>query len=106
VPKLSAVADRSGDSPRWPAGGLLEGDDLACGLAAEAVSESELKAIAGDLADDIDILFADSRYGLAHAPAKATVKKHREVSANRSDRIDRVMLNGRWEFPYSSLPRI
>ncbi|MCG6863748.1 MAG: Fe(2+) transporter permease subunit FeoB, partial [Chromatiaceae bacterium] len=93
VPKLSAIAERNNDSPRWLAGRLLEGDDLARELVGDAVSESELEAIAGDLADEIDILLADARYGLAHALAQDVTEQKGKVSTNLSDRIDRVMLN-------------
>jgi len=93
VPKLSAVAEQNTDSPRWLAARLLEGDDLARELVGDAVSEQELTAIAGDLADEIDILLADARYGLAHALARDVIEQNRKVSGNLSDRIDRVMLN-------------
>jgi len=93
VPKLSAVAQRNGDSPRWLAARLLEGDDLARDLVGDAVSEKELKAIAGDLADEIDILLADARYGLAHALARDVIEQKGKVSTDLSDRLDRVMLN-------------
>ncbi|WP_089725626.1 Fe(2+) transporter permease subunit FeoB [Candidatus Thiosymbion oneisti] len=93
VPKLSLVAERNGDSPRWLAARLLEGDDLARELVGDAVSETELKAIAGDVAEEIDILLADARYGLAHALARDVIEQKGKVSTNRSDRIDRVMLN-------------
>lgn len=46
VPKLSLVAERNGDSPRWLAVRLLEGDDLARELVGDAVSETALKAVA------------------------------------------------------------
>ncbi len=93
VPKISAVAERNGDSPRWLAARLLEGDDLARELVGDAVSTGELKAIAGNLADEIDILLADARYGLAHALTRDVTEQQGNVSADLSDRIDRVMLN-------------
>jgi ferrous iron transport protein B len=93
VPKVSAVAERNADSPRWLAARLLEGDDLARDLVGDAVSEQELTAISGDLADEIDILLADARYGLAHALTRDVVEQKGKVSGNISDRIDRVMLN-------------
>jgi len=93
APKLSAVAKRNGDSPRWLATRLLEGDDLARGLVGAAVSTGEIKAIAGHLGDEIDILLADARYGLAHALTRDVVEQQGKVSADLSDRIDRVMLN-------------
>ena len=92
-PKLAAVAEKHGDSSRWLAARLLEGDDLARALAGDAISASELAAAAGGLADDVDILLADARYGFAHALVKETVKQVGAASRNLSDRIDRVMLN-------------
>lgn len=93
VPKVSAVAERNGDSPRWLAARLLEGDDLARGLVGDAVSTGEIKAVAGNLGDEIDILLADARYGLAHALTRDVTEQQGKVSADLSDRIDRVMLN-------------
>ncbi len=93
VPKVSVAAERNADSPRWLAARLLEGDDLARELVGDAVSEQELTAIVGDLADEIDILLADARYGLAHALTREVIEQNRKVSTNLSDRIDRVMLN-------------
>jgi len=93
TPKLSAIAERSGDSPRWLAARLLEGDDLARDLVGDAILQQDLEAVAGDLADEIDILLADARYGLAHVLVQDVVEQRSEVSRNLSDRIDRVMLN-------------
>jgi ferrous iron transport protein B len=80
--RLGAVAERNGDSPRWLATRVLDGDDLARGLAGNAESESELAAIAGELADDVDILLADARYGFAHRMTQEAVKGRGAVTAN------------------------
>jgi len=93
VPKVLAIAQRNNDSPRWLAARLFEGDDLARELVGDSVSESELKAITGELADEIDILIADARYGLAHALAQDVTEQKKKVSTNLSDHIDRIMLN-------------
>ena len=93
IPRLSEIAAQSGDSPRWLAVRLLEGDDLAQGLAGEAPPKSELAALTADLGEDADILLADARYGFAHRLTRATVRQQTEVPRNISDRIDRVILN-------------
>jgi ferrous iron transport protein B len=92
-PRLFPVAAKSGDSPRWLATRLLEGDDLARSLVGEAVPEAELARLVESVGDDLDILLADARYGFAHRIAQETVKQRHAVSANLSDRIDRVLLH-------------
>ena len=93
VPRLDAVARENGDSPRWLAARLLEGDDLARRLVGDRVTPEEISALLGDQAEEVDILIADARYGFAHAITEAGVTQAGEVSRNLSDRIDRVMLN-------------
>lgn len=92
-PRLDPIAQRTGDAPRWLAARLLEGDDLAWRLAGETVSPGEVRALLGDAADDVDILLADARYGIAHALTKGAVVRTGQASRNRSDAIDRVLLN-------------
>jgi len=92
-PGLARVAEKYGDSPRWLASRLLEGDDLARTLAGEAFAESDLAAAAEEVGEDVDILLADARYGFAHRLVETTVRQQGEASRNISDRIDRVMLN-------------
>lgn len=93
VPKLLELAERNGNSPRWLASRLLEGDHLVRDLVDDSISAQELDVIVGDLAEEIDILLADARYGLAHTLAREVIKQKGKVSTNLSDRIDRVMLN-------------
>jgi ferrous iron transport protein B len=92
-PRLNPIAQARGDAPRWLAARLLEGDGLAWRLAGETVTPGEVRALLGDEADDVDILLADARYGIAHALTKGTVVRTGQASRNRSDAIDRVMLN-------------
>ncbi len=92
-PRLDPIAQAAGDAPRWLAARLLEGDDLAWRLAGDAVTREEVRTLLGDEADDVDILLADARYGIAHTLTKASVVKTGQASRNLSDSIDRVMLN-------------
>jgi ferrous iron transport protein B len=90
--RLHDAATASGTAARWLAVRLLEGDDLArraAGpeLAAEAAQRAE------SLGDDIDILVADARYGLAHHLAKQAVTYSGRAGRDLTDRIDRVVLS-------------
>ena len=93
LPKLGDAASRGGADARWLATRLLEGDGLAQAIAGERVAADELERIGGGLADDVDILLADGRYGFANRLMRDAVKRRAQVSRNLSDGIDRVMLN-------------
>ncbi|EXJ17154.1 Fe(2+) transporter permease subunit FeoB [Imhoffiella purpurea] len=99
VPKIAGIAEAQMDPPRWLAARLIEGDDLAANLVGERVGNDEIRALLGDEADDADILFADARYGYAHAVTQASVTQVGEVSRTLSDRLDRVMLNRAFGIP-------
>ncbi len=92
-PALADAAAEAVADPRWLAARLLEGDDLAQGIAGDAVSGERLEALRGGLTDDVDILLADGRYSFANRLTRETVKRKAQVSRNLSDRIDRVILN-------------
>lgn len=93
TPRLAPIAQAAGDSTRWLAARLIEGDDLARRLVGDMVSSQEIARLLGDQADDVDILLADGRYGIAHALTQATQTRTGQASRNLSDSIDRVMLN-------------
>jgi len=93
IPLLGGAAQQAGADPRWLATRLLEGDDLARGIAADAVPVERLEALRAGLTDDVDILLADGHYGFANRVTQDSVKRKSQTSRNRSDRIDRVMLN-------------
>jgi len=93
LPRLTPIAATGGDAPRWLAARLLEGDDLARRLVGDAIDGETVRALLGDQADDVDILLADARYGISHALTQSTVVRTGQASRNRSDAIDRVMLN-------------
>lgn len=90
--QLQDAAKAAGVSPRWLAVRLLEGDDLARQAAGPALCADAAKR-AKALGDDIDILVADARYGLANHIARQAVKVSGLVGRDLTDRIDRVVLN-------------
>ncbi|HYN76854.1 MAG TPA: Fe(2+) transporter permease subunit FeoB [Lamprocystis sp. (in: g-proteobacteria)] len=93
LPRVEQIARAAGDPPRWIASRLLEGDDLAQALIGDAVRPAEARALLGNQADDVDILLADARYGLAHELAHAAVTHTGQASRDLSESIDRVILN-------------
>jgi len=93
IPLLGGAAQQACADPTWLATRLLEGDDLARGIADAAVPLERLEALRAGLTDDVDILLADGRYGFANRVTQDSVKRKSQTSRNRSDRIDRVMLN-------------
>lgn len=94
VARLAAqLPDATG---RWLALRLLEGDELPSTLVARAQVEAAAKeaaAIEAASGEDADILIADARFGFANALVGRAVRRMREASRTRSDRIDRVILN-------------
>jgi ferrous iron transport protein B len=92
APRLEEAAKASGTSPRWLAVRLLEGDDLARQVAGPDLAH-DARQRAEALGDDLDILVADARYGLAHHISKQAVQVTGQVGRDLTDRIDRVVLN-------------
>ncbi|MFN3985769.1 MAG: Fe(2+) transporter permease subunit FeoB [Rhodocyclaceae bacterium] len=92
MPQLEEAARKAGSAPRWLAVRLLEGDDLARRIAGSAVEE-QASALRGKLGDDIDIMVADARYGLANRIAGNTESAGARIGHDLTDRIDRVVLN-------------
>lgn len=92
VPRLEAAAQAAGTSSRWLAVRLLEGDDLARRAAGDGTA-AEAQRLAGDLGEDIDIMVADARYGLANRIASSAVTVSGRAGRDITDRIDRVVLN-------------
>ena len=92
VPKLESAAQAAGTSPRWLAVRLLEGDDLAR-TAAGKVLAAEAGRLGGELGEDLDIMVADARYGLANQIAGEVLTVSGRVGRDITDRIDRIVLN-------------
>lgn len=90
--KLTGAANHQGIAPRWLAIRLLEGDDLAKQTAGQELSATAAQK-AAELGDDVDILVADARYGLANRIANKAVKMTGQVSSDMTNNIDRVVLN-------------
>jgi ferrous iron transport protein B len=81
-----------GAAPRWLAVRLLEGDDLARRTAGAELAAAAARH-AAEIGEDLDILVADARYGLANRVANAAVQMDGRVARDLTDRIDRVVLN-------------
>ncbi|MFT3717446.1 Fe(2+) transporter permease subunit FeoB [Pseudorhodoferax sp.] len=92
VPKLEAAAQAAGTSPRWLAVRLLEGDELACRAAGSELA-AEAARLGGELGEDLDIMVADARYGLANRIAGEALTVSGRVDRDITDRIDRIVLN-------------
>jgi ferrous iron transport protein B len=93
TPTVAAAAPDHGGSPRWIAARLIEGDDAARALVGDSVSDEYLQSVAGNLRDDADILLADGRYSLAHDLVQASVQRRGRLGRDRSQQIDRIVLN-------------
>ncbi|MCB2261630.1 MAG: Fe(2+) transporter permease subunit FeoB [Candidatus Thiosymbion ectosymbiont of Robbea hypermnestra] len=93
LPRLAETAQQVNADPRWLATRLLEGDDLARNITADAVPAETLETLRAGLTDEVDILLADGRYGFANRVTQESVKHTSRTSRSRSDHIDRVILN-------------
>lgn len=90
--QLEKIAQQQTVSERWLAIRLLEGDDLAKQTVGAAIT-AQAAQLSEKLGDDIDIMVADARYGLANKISNKVVKISGRASSDISDRIDRVVLN-------------
>lgn len=77
---------------RWHAVRLLEGD-LTARQAADAKTSSLAKQLADELGEDLDLMMADGRYGLANRICNASVKIQGRIARDTTDLIDRLVLN-------------
>jgi len=88
---------------RWTALKLLEYDDSHVDhLPADVVRQvsEQRHRIHQVLGEDIDIAVADSRYGYAHRLVNDIATRPREVALTQSDKIDQIVLNRWWVFPF------
>jgi len=90
--KIDALPAKPAAASHWLAVRLLEGDALARELAGPALTALAQQRAAA-IGDDLDILVADGRYGLANRLANATVKVSGRTSRDATERIDRVVLH-------------
>jgi ferrous iron transport protein B len=93
--RLTARLDRGGPAAttaRWRAIQLLEGDPAALERAGPELA-AEAAEVRGRLADDLDILIADGRYGFANRVVSEAAKVSGRSSANVTERLDSVVLN-------------
>ncbi|PLX37612.1 MAG: ferrous iron transporter B [Hyphomicrobiales bacterium] len=96
VPHIEPSATASHLNERWLAAKLIEDDGVAAKIVDETLLDlaaRERQNIEDTMDEDIDILFADSRYGFANALTRDSVKRTHRVSHTTSDRIDAVVLN-------------
>ena len=96
APGVEASAAERGLNARWLAAKLIEGDGFAEAFVPDAITAqaaTEREAVEDAMDEDIDILFADSRYGFSNALTRDSVKRTHRVSHTTSDRIDAVVLN-------------
>lgn len=96
VPLVKDAAIRKNMNARYAAIKLMEGEEWIASLASrEALEtrEAHKKQIEADLEEEIDILLADSRYGLINRLTREAIKKGTRVGKTVSDKIDNVVLN-------------
>jgi ferrous iron transport protein B len=79
-------------APHWLAVRLLEGDASARAAVGTTLAATAAQH-AAEIGEDLDILVADARYGLANRLAKAAIRMSGVVARDLTDRIDRVVLN-------------
>lgn len=86
----------SGANAPWLALKLLEEDEMAqrrCDQALIDAAESQRAYIESELGEEVDIITADTRYGLIARMCAAAVQRRNRISATLSERIDRIVLN-------------
>ncbi len=82
--------------PRWAAIKLLEEDRMVSELVGNKADKILMRCkedIEVKLAEEADIILADSRYGFINELTGETVKKGTRIRKTVSDRIDRIVLN-------------
>ncbi|WP_333874953.1 Fe(2+) transporter permease subunit FeoB [Methylobacter sp.] len=92
APQLADIAQQNRIPSRWLAVRLLEGDDWARRTAGGELSR-KVDELAQDLGDDLDIMIADARYGLANRIAGDAVSVSGRINRDLTNRIDRVVMN-------------
>ncbi|MGE5637045.1 MAG: Fe(2+) transporter permease subunit FeoB [Nocardioidaceae bacterium] len=92
---LAATADEAVGARRWRALALLAGDAGPLPPHLERVVAEQRAALERSLGEDVDIVLADSRYGLARELVQAVTHEAGELSVTATDRLDSIVLN-RW----------
>jgi len=96
MPMVANAAAENHADPRWLAIKLLEEDQLAMEITANAhadVVATELARISRHVGDATDIVIADGRYGFIHGLARDVIHRRLELRRTVTDIIDRVILN-------------
>jgi ferrous iron transport protein B len=93
---LEATLTHTPVDARWVAVKLLEGDELAQQLAGDGLQTllpTQIERIETVVGEDIDTIFADSRYGFVNTLTQDAVAAGTRAARNLSDKIDRVVLH-------------
>ncbi|APW46579.1 Fe(2+) transporter permease subunit FeoB [Rhodoferax antarcticus] len=90
--KISALPGKNIAASHWLAVRLLEGDVMARQVAGPEIAALAQQRAAA-IGDDLDILVADGRYGLANRIANTCVKFSGRTTRDVTERIDRVVLH-------------
>jgi ferrous iron transport protein B len=96
VPMIKDASLYKKMNPRYAAVKLLEGDTgLMDSVSSQALKsrDSFVASIEEKLDEEVDILVADSRYGLINWLTQETVKKGNRIGKTLSDKIDGIVLN-------------
>ena len=93
--KVDEQAREQGVDARWLAIKLLERDPLAISLTGtefDPLVLPEIDRIQRHTGDDIEIVFADGRYGFIHGLARDVIQRDSLLRETFSDMVDRVVL--------------
>ena len=96
VPAIQSSVEGRNLEPRWAAIKLLEEDKMVSELVGNKADKTLMRCkedIEAKLAEEADIILADSRYGFINDLTGETVKKTTRLRKTVSDRIDRIVLN-------------
>lgn len=96
LPKTEKYADLHNVDNRWLAIKLLEKDELAIKITENKLEQqiaADVEKIERHTNHEIDLIIADGRYGFIHGLAKDVVHRKSDISKNRSDKIDKIILN-------------
>jgi len=96
IPAIQSSVEGRNLEPRWAAMKLLEEDRMVSKLVDTKANKILIHCkedIEAKLAEEADILLADSRYGFINELTKETVKKTTRMRKTFSDGIDRIVLN-------------
>lgn len=96
LPVVKAIASEKAVPARWLAIKLLEGDStiepLMTAEQMQQISSARL-SLERSQDEEVDIIFADERYGFINGLAQTTVKRKQNLSKSLSSKVDSIVLN-------------